>query len=140
MLLVGIVALAMVAWLSVSTGNFLVVIDYRYDAATKQFELRRRVDWYGDVNALWSTEAIGNGQQCSELGVSTYERYATDRNGVLIITDGQPTEITTVRFPLSDRLAPCMEDPNATLVTKWAMRVWGPIFLRPTMRYIPPRE
>jgi hypothetical protein len=137
---VGVMALSMIAWLSVSTANFLIIVDYSYDGATQQFELKRNVKWPRDVEAIWRTEAYGNGLQCSEMGENIYEKYTTDRFGVPVIRNGIPGEIGVVRWPAGAQLLPCLSDPDVSLVTQWAMHVWGPIYLRPTMRYIPDRD
>jgi hypothetical protein len=138
--MLGVTGVGILAWLSVTTGNFLVIIDYRYDKVTQQFELSRNVDWPGDVTAVWETSVSGNGLQCSEDGRSPYERFVTDQSGQPVLKDGQPVPLAVVRFPAGANLLPCLSDPQASLVTKWSMHVWGPIYLRPTMRYIPARD
>lgn len=137
--ILGLAVLLMLVWLSVTTGNFLMVVDYRYNLQTQTFEMRRKVDVPWDIEATWITEAIGNGLECTESGKSVYEKYQSDAKGLIIGPDGKPVEKLLVHFRASDRLAPCMSDPNVTLVTQWSMRVWGPFYLRPIYRYIPPR-
>lgn len=135
--IVGIVFL----WMAIPTSAVMAVIDYRLDRETMTFVLQRRIALSRDVRAVWVTEATGAGLQCTESGASTYEKYVEDAAGnPFLAPNGEPMERITVRFAPTSALLPCLADPNVTIVTRWAAHVWGPIFLRPVVRYIPARE
>lgn len=143
-ILLGFVVLlfgAATLWMAIPTSAVLTVMSYQLDRETMTFEMQRRVSWSSDIRAVWVTEANGNGLQCTESGASTYEKYVEDASGKpLLSAVGKPVERIIVRFAPTQALLPCLTDPNATIVTRWAAHVWGPVFLRPVVRYIPARE
>ena len=139
-LLVAVMA-CMFFWMSVSSANFILIANYSYDAATQTFTLDRKVDAPWDIRARWRTQAYGNGLQCpTETGESLYERYKMDKYGEIIHDEqGKPIDLINVRFAAAPMLLPCLSDPDASVITQWEVKVFGPIYLRPTYRYIPPR-
>lgn len=128
-------------WFAIPTSSVLNVISYRFDRETMTFEMQRRVSIAPYVRAVWATEVTGGGLDCSETGVTTYERYIEDEQvNPVLGPDGDPIERITTRFKPGDALLPCLADPNATIVARWSVHVFGTVFLRPMIRYIPARE
>lgn len=116
-------------WISITTGNYIRVLDYRYDPVSETVTMSRNVLVKEDVVVKSYISVTGSdGETCFDRDERVYSPF-----------DDEGTPKTTDVFHVPERLKKCLDSAPYELVGRFHTSLLGLLNLKPTWYFEPPR-
>lgn len=120
---------------------------WAYNPEIEEVSFRRTINARAPILANWTHEIVTESGtlECSDSGRAPYEPFQMDNRGnVLLGENGLPIPKALARFPISDRLRPCVESGEGYYQrATWSVLWMGvvpllPVELEQTFTLVPP--